>query len=90
MDDNIRLEYNSFGVFMIDPSTLESEVLGLPPTQRAMLAQRLLQSLEGLSQEEIEELWLAEARRRDAEFDSGEELGRPADEVFRDLRSRLK
>jgi putative addiction module component (TIGR02574 family) len=69
---------------------LESEVLKLDPKERARIAQRLLESLEALSQGEIESLWYDEAERRDRALD--EDLGRaiPADEVMREARARVR
>lgn len=66
---------------------LEAEALKLGPQARAHLARRLLDSLESLSTEENEQVWLEEAARRDAAWDSE---GRPAAEVFRDALSRLR
>ena len=69
---------------------LESEALKLNPSSRAKLAEKLLQSLEDLSEEENERLWAEEALRRHEEIDSGAVKGRPGKEVFRDARSRLQ
>lgn len=69
---------------------LESEALKLPLSDRARLAEALLESLEAPSEEETRRLWSEEARRRDAELDADPSLGRPADEVFRDARARLR
>ncbi len=68
---------------------IEAEALKLSPDARARLAERLLRSLEGLSDEENEALWIQEAQRRNQEMDAGSTVGRPAEEVFRDARSRL-
>lgn len=67
---------------------VEIEALKLKPQARAELAEKLLQSLEDLSDEEIERLWAEEAVRRDAELDSGTASMRDAEEVFRDARAR--
>jgi len=68
---------------------VENEALKLKPEARAELAQKLLRSLEDLSEEEIEQLWVKEAVRRDSELDSGSATMRDAEDVFRDARSRL-
>jgi hypothetical protein len=68
---------------------LESEALKLDATSRAKLAQRLLGSLETLSDAENERLWAEEALRRHEELESGTGKSRPAEEVFRDARARL-
>jgi hypothetical protein len=67
---------------------LESEALKLSPRDRARLAERLLESLESLTAEENERLWAEEAERRDARWDS--KAARPAADVLREARSRLK
>jgi len=67
---------------------LEAEALKLSPQERARLAERLLESLEGLSDEENERLWAEEAARRDDAWDASG--SRPGSEVLRDARARLK
>ena len=51
--------------------TIEQEALNLPIEDRARLAEKLLSSLDDLSQSEAEKLWLFEAQRRAAEVDQG-------------------
>jgi len=68
---------------------VESEALKLEPKARAELAEKLLRSLEDLSEEEIEQLWVKEAIRRNAELDSGSASMRDAEDVFRDARARF-
>ena len=68
---------------------IESEALRLNPSDRARLAERLLDSLESLSEEENARLWADEAERRDRAWDTNGEAGRAASEVFRDVRARL-
>jgi len=41
---------------------IEQEVLHLPIEDRARLAEKLLSSLDALSEQEIEKLWLVEAQ----------------------------
>lgn len=67
---------------------LETEALKLSPQDRARLAERLLESLESLSDAENARLWAEEAARRDAAWN--EESARPAARVLRDARARLK
>ena len=69
---------------------LEVEALKLAPQDRARLAEKLLQSLETLSEEENAKLWAEEAQRRDQAWDADPSMGRPAADVFRDARARLK
>jgi hypothetical protein len=68
---------------------VETEALKLEPQARAKLAEKLLRSLDELSEKEIEQLWAEEALGRDAEIDSGAASLRDAEDVFRDARSRL-
>ncbi|MFI5332052.1 MAG: addiction module protein [Desulfobaccales bacterium] len=69
---------------------LQDEAMKLAPEARAKLAHALLASLENLSDAEIELLWAAEARRRDDEIDTGQVSLRPAAEVLKDARLRLR
>ena len=69
---------------------LEVEALKLAPQDRARLAEKLLQSLETLSDEENARLWAEEAQRRDQARDEDPSIRRPAADVFRDARARLK
>ena len=69
---------------------LESEVLKLDPKERARIAQRLLESLETLSENEIESLWYQEAERRDRALDEDPSRVIPADEVMREARARVR
>ena len=71
-------------------SQLMAEALKLDPEDRIEVAHQLLASLDELSEAEIEALWLAEAERRDLALDKGELKSIPAEEVFANLRSRLK
>ena len=47
---------------------IENEALNLSEEERAELAQKLLLSLEMLSEEELEKDWLIEAQRRAREL----------------------
>lgn len=69
---------------------LEAEVLKLAPAARARLAERLLESLEGLSDEENARLWAEEAERRAETWETSGKPGQAAADVFRDARARLK
>jgi putative addiction module component (TIGR02574 family) len=75
---------------MADPAEVFNVALGLDVRDRAVLAQRLLASLDELSEEEAERLWAGEAQRRLEEFRAGraravpaEEVGRKAERLFR-------
>ena len=62
---------------------LEEEALELKLDDRAALAEKLLRSLEGISDAENERLWLAEAERRLLEIQSGQIETLPGEEVLR-------
>lgn len=80
---------------MIDVATLEKQALSLDIKERGRLASVLIRSLDDdeaddhLSQEEIEKLWLDEAIRRSKEMDEDPSIGRPGEDVMRDLRARF-
>jgi len=69
---------------------LKEEALRLSPEARAYLVRELLASLDGMSEAEIEKLWIDEAIRRDEELDSGAAHAYPADEVLARARARRK
>jgi len=67
-----------------------TEALKLEARSRAELAKRLLESLEELSDNELETLWVEEAERRDEAIERGELQALPAEKVFADVRARFK
>jgi len=75
-------------------ATLEQithDALTLSDQARARLAHALLQSLDEASDEPgVAEAWEAEVARRLERVRLGTATGRPAEEVFRDLRARLQ
>ncbi len=81
---------------VLAPDSLDAQLLRLPPTDRARLAQLLLESLDApeadeadASPVELDRLWQAEAERRLAELRSGMVAGIPAAEVFAAAERRL-
>ncbi len=52
-------------------SDIEKAVLHLPIRERAHLAQKLLESVDQPSENEIQHMWLLEAKRRADEIDCG-------------------
>ena len=50
---------------------IEDEALDLPTEERAKLAARLLESLEGVPDSDVEKAWEATVRRRARELDEG-------------------
>jgi hypothetical protein len=69
---------------------LEEYVLRLDLSARAALAEKLLESLENLSEEENEQLWLAECKRRKEEIARGEVTLQDGEEVLRRLEAELR
>jgi putative addiction module component (TIGR02574 family) len=57
---------------MRDPEKLLADVLELPPQERADIAARILESLEEVSDTDVDEAWAAELERRAQAVDSGE------------------
>ena len=71
-------------------NAIEEEALELPAARRAKLAQRLLESLDQLSAEEAEKLWLSEAARRARELEAGKVQPVTAEELERRVKARFK
>ena len=69
---------------------LTEEVLSLPTDARALLADRLVESLDPLTDESIREVWTAEALRRRDEVRSGQVQSIPEEDVAERVRSLLK
>jgi putative addiction module component (TIGR02574 family) len=69
---------------------IEKEALALPIDKRAKLAQRLLESLDELSEAEAERLWAQEAVRRSREIDEGKVQLVSSEEFERRVRARFK
>lgn len=69
---------------------IEKTILSLPPDERAALAYRILDSLEGFSDSEIEKAWMDEAERRWREIKGGKVRCMPAEEVLKRARAALK
>ncbi len=77
----------------MSPTTLrelEECILKLDLSARAALAEKILQSLDTLSEEENEQLWLAEAKRRKDEIAHGDAILRDGEQVLRRLEAELE
>ncbi len=75
------------------PATVEKialELLGLPAKSRALLAEKLIESLDEKEDADTEALWVKEAKRRSREIKGGKVKCRTAKAVFRDAYSKLK
>ena len=74
------------------PMTIEQiadEALALPSEQRALLADRLVESLDTAETNRIDRLWSAEARRRRDEVREGLVRTIPGDEALARVRRSL-
>ncbi|HTK80907.1 MAG TPA: addiction module protein [Bacteroidota bacterium] len=69
---------------------IEKQLLKLDARSRAKLAERLISSLDDLSEAENEQLWAEEALRRHEELVNGKARSRPARDVFRSARAHLE
>ena len=74
----------------MDSKSIAQEALSLSLEDRAQLAQKLLLSLDILSEKERDEVWLTEANRRARELDRGEVQPVSADEVRQKVRALLR
>lgn len=69
--------------------SLKSQLGALPSRDRAELARFLIDSLEPGSDNDAQAAWEIELARRVAEIRSGRVAGKPADQVFTELRERF-
>lgn len=81
---HIKSRYN-MGMKVED---LTEEALMLPSEARALLADRLVESLDPAEEGELHDLWAAEIQRRLEELRSGKVKGIPGSEVFAALRKK--
>ncbi len=72
-----------------DLGEIALELLGLPAKSRAVLAHKLIESLEEEDSPDTTNQWIEVAKRRAKELDGGTEPGIPAEEVFRQLEEEL-
>ncbi len=69
---------------------IESDAMQLSLQERALLAERLLATLDPGDDVDAEELWLQEAEWRYQEYLAGRIGSKPAPQVFKDTGKRLK
>ncbi|WP_129356498.1 addiction module protein [Sorangium cellulosum] len=67
-----------------------AEALQLPPEARADVAKRLIASLDGPADEDVEAAWLVEVERRLRDVDRGTATIEPWDAVRERLARRLR
>ena len=69
---------------------LEARALRLSAQERALLAERLIASLEASDEVEVERLWIEEALRRSEEYSAGKIPARLAEDALRDARAAIQ
>ena len=67
-----------------------SGALGLPPAVRALLAEKLIESLDTSPDEELSPAWREEIRRRSSEISQGTAELHDAEDVFARAYAKLK
>ena len=73
----------------MDAAIIEKEALRLTTAERAVLADRLLQTL-GIIDPAVEQAWSVEAEARLDAFLSGKETARDGREVLSEIRNSLR
>lgn len=71
-------------------TTLEAEVLKLPPAAKASMISLLQESLEADAERELDQKWKEELDRRSDAFDRGELEAVDARQAIADLRANLR
>ncbi|MBL6985881.1 MAG: addiction module protein [Methylobacter sp.] len=69
---------------------LESEIFSLPIQDRALLAKRLLLSLEEITEPEFDSLWGVASAHHAAEFDVGRVQSISGEDVAKKVRMLLR
>jgi putative addiction module component (TIGR02574 family) len=69
---------------------IAAEALQLSVESRAALAKRLLESLDGITSEENDRLWVQEAARRYQQLTVGTAKSIPSEKVFSKLKARRR
>jgi putative addiction module component (TIGR02574 family) len=87
----VRTRWQRYALLMSIPVEKIAEVaLSLPSDARALLADRLVESLDPLTDDDVRASWATEALRRRDEVRSGKVKTIPADEALARVRSLLK
>jgi putative addiction module component (TIGR02574 family) len=74
---------------MAKTDSIIDEVLHLPRESRALLAEKLLESLDYEEGFEVSPEWMDEIRRRSREIDDGTAVLSSSEQVFKELNSKL-
>ncbi len=69
---------------------LEAKIRSLSPEDKTELLRSLIGELDGPADADVEQAWLKEAQRRHREIEEGKVTAIPAEQVFANLRARLK
>ncbi len=69
---------------------IADDILELPESDRALLAHRLIQSLDDKIDSDAEALWMEEIDRRSTEIRKQSVHCRPIGDVISDIRRKLK
>ncbi|MFC1583032.1 addiction module protein, partial [Planctomycetota bacterium] len=69
---------------------IEEKALNLPESERAVLAEHLISSLENKYDPDVEAEWIKEAEKRYQAFKAGDITGIPAQEALNKARNSLK
>lgn len=73
---------------MTPSDSILNAALALPPENRAILAEKLLESLDDKEQAAIDAAWAEEAENRLQAYREGRTKATPVDEVLRALREK--
>lgn len=68
---------------------LAEEAMQLPASSRALLAERMVESLDAGERDEVERAWAAEAVRRRDEVRSGRVQPIPGEQVLAEVRTAV-
>ena len=69
---------------------VEYDAMQLPLKERAILVEHMLATLDPGDDVDAEELWLREAEKRYQEYRAGRITSKPAEQVFADVKNKLK
>ncbi|NIR50996.1 addiction module protein [candidate division KSB1 bacterium] len=68
---------------------IEEQALLLPPQDREVLIQRLVNSLDNAPLTDVDEAWIEEAEKRYKEYKEGTTQGIPGEKIFAEIRRDL-
>jgi len=73
-----------------DVAEIEAKIRSLSAEEKTELIRALIADLDGPEEDGVEQAWLEEAERRHRELLDGKVQGIPGEQVFENLRARLK